>query len=144
MKNYFVSCSAQSFLFSVSNPPWQIKIIRAENFRMRYPLSRLLNLSIQWTHSWFFFLNRSFFDIVEKDQKPVFNIREFQLLYINLKWRAKFQIYRLKIRDSDWFNFIHFICNKYKTRLVSILKKRGSSINLYIHHSKVFSSDLIN
>jgi len=48
------------------------------------------------------FLNRSFLDIVEKNQKPVFEIREFlPFLYINLKWRAKFQIYRLHIRNSD-------------------------------------------
>ena len=48
-----------------------------------------------------FFLNLSFLDIVEKNQ-----IREFlPFLYINLKWRAKFQIYRLHIRDSDWLNF---------------------------------------
>jgi len=40
-----------------------------------------------------FFLNRSFFDIVETNQKPVFKIREFlQLLYINLN-----------IRDSKFY-----------------------------------------
>ena len=31
---------------------------------------------------------------------------------------------------------------KFKIRLVSMLKKKGLSINLYIHHSKVFSSAL--
>ena len=50
-----------------------------------------------------FFLNRYFLDIVEKNQKLVFKIREFlPFLYIDLKWRAKFQKYRLHIRDSDW------------------------------------------
>ena len=115
---------------------------RAENFRMRYPpLSRLLNLSIQWTHSWFFFLNRSFFDIVEKDQKPVFNIREFQLLYINLKWR---KISNLSASDTRlWLvEFLHFSGYKCKIYVsLDIKKKRGSSINLDIHHSKVFSSE---
>ena len=71
-----------------------------------------------------FFLNRSILKIVEKNQKPVFNIREIlTLLYINLKWRAKFQIYRLHIRDSDWLNCIHFSGYKYKIRLASIKGK---------------------
>ena len=43
---------------------------------------------------------------------------------INLKWRAKFQVYRLHIRDSDWLDFMHFSGYKYKIRLVSILRKR--------------------
>ena len=52
-------------------------------------------------------------------------IREsLPFLYINLKWRAKFQIYRLLIRDSDWLNFIHFSGYKFKIRLVSRLRKR--------------------
>ena len=71
-----------------------------------------------------FFLNRSFFDMVEKNQKRVYKIGEFlQLLIINLNWRAKFQIYLLHIRDSDWLNFMHFLGYKYKIRLVSILRK---------------------
>ena len=53
-----------------------------------------------------FFLNRSFLDIVEKNQNRFFKIIEF--LYTNLKWRIKIQIYRLLKRDSDWLNFIHF------------------------------------
>ena len=90
------------------------------------------------------FLNRSFLDIVEKNQKPVFEIREFlPFLYINLKWRAKFQIYRLHIRDSDWLNFKHFSGYRYNIRLVSILsRKRDLSINLDIHRSKVYFIDL--
>ena len=39
-------------------------------------------------------------------------------------WRAKFQIYRLHIRDCDWLNFIHFSGYKYRIRLVPRLKKR--------------------
>ena len=86
-----------------------------------------------------FFLNRSFLDIVEKNQKPVFlNQRVPPVSVYYLKCRAKFQIYRLQIRNSDWLNFIHFSGYKYKNRLVSIL----SRINLDIHHSKVFSSEL--
>ena len=42
----------------------------------------------------------------------------------NLKWRAKFQIFRLRIQDSDWLNFIPFSGYNYKLRLVSILRKR--------------------
>jgi len=72
-----------------------------------------------------FFLNRSFVDIVEKNEKPVFLIERVPPVSVyNLKWRAKFQIYRLRIRDSDWLNFIHFSGYKYKIKLVSILRKR--------------------
>ena len=72
-----------------------------------------------------FFLNRSFFDIGEKNKKPVFlNSRVPPISVYNLKWRAKFQIYRLHVRDSDWLNFIHFSGYKYKIRLISILWKR--------------------
>ena len=43
-----------------------------------------------------FFLNRFFLDKVEKNQNRFFKIREsLPFLYINLKWRKKFQIYRL-------------------------------------------------
>ena len=65
-----------------------------------------------------FFLNRPFLDIEEKNQKPVFKIRKFlPFLYINLKWRTKFQIFRVHIRDSDWLNVIHFLGYKTSTRL---------------------------
>jgi len=90
-----------------------------------------------------FFLNRSFFNIVLKNQKPVFKIREFlPLLYINLKWRAKFQIYRLHIRDSDWLNFIHFLGNKYKIRLVSIFRKREDQALISISTILKFSAQV--
>ena len=96
-----------------------------------------------------FFLNRSFLDIVEKNHEPVFKIREFlPFLYIDLKWRAKFQIYRLHICDSDWLTFIHFSGYKYKTRLVSILKKREVqaliSISTILKFSALFGSIFIN
>ena len=56
-----------------------------------------------------FFFTRSFLDIVQKNQKPVFlNKRILLISEYNLKWRAKFQIYRLHIRDSDWLNFYAF------------------------------------
>ena len=56
-----------------------------------------------------FVLNYSFLDLVEKNQKAGFKIRDsLPFLYINLKWCSKFQIFRLYIRDSDWLNFIHF------------------------------------
>ena len=66
-----------------------------------------------------FFLNHSFLDIVGKNQKP-----SLPFLYINLRWRAKFQIYQLHIRDFDWLNFIHFTGYNCKIKLVSILRKR--------------------
>ena len=69
-------------------------------------------------------LINSFLDLVQKIKSRVFKIREFlPFLYINLKWRAKFQIYQLHIRDSDWFNF-DFSGYKYKIRLVTRLGKR--------------------
>ena len=73
-----------------------------------------------------FFLNCSFLNIVEKSKPCFFKIREsLSFLYINFKcMRAKFQIYRLHILDSDWLDFIHYLGYKYKIRLVSILRKR--------------------
>ena len=70
-------------------------------------------------------LIHSFLDKVQKNQKWVFKIREsLPFLYINLYWRAKFQISRFLILDSDWLNFIHFSRYKYKIRLFSRLRKR--------------------
>ena len=70
-------------------------------------------------------LIHSFLDVVQKHQNRFFKIREsLPFLYINLNWRAKFQIYRLLIRDSDWLNLIHFLGYTYKIRLVSRLRKR--------------------
>ena len=63
-------------------------------------------------------------DIVEKNQKPVFlNQRVPPVSVYDLKWRAKFQIYRLHKRDSDWLNFVHFSGYKYRAenfRMVDI------------------------
>ena len=82
-----------------------------------------------------FFLNCSFLDILEKNQKPVCLISGVSPVSVyNLKW--------LHICDSDWLNFIHFSGYKYKIRLVSILRKREDQALIY--HSKVFSSVLIN
>ena len=90
-----------------------------------------------------FFLNRSFLDKVEKNQKPVFKIREFLLfLYIYLKWRAKFQIYRPHLSNSDWLNFIHFSGYKYKIRLVSILRKREDQALISISTILKFSAQI--
>ena len=91
-----------------------------------------------------FFLNCSFFDIVVKNQKLVFKIRDFlPFLYINLKLRAKFQIYRLHIRDSDWFNFIHFLRYKYKIKLVSVLRKRDDQALISISTILKYSAKVI-
>ena len=92
-------------------------------------------------HNFDFFLDSSFLDIVEKNQKPVFKIREFlPILHINLKWRAKFLIYQLHIRDSDWLNFIHFLGYKYKIKLVSILRKREDQALISISTILKFSA----
>ena len=40
-----------------------------------------------------------------------------------IKWRAKFQISRVLIRQSDWLNFIHFSGNKLKINLALRLIK---------------------
>ena len=56
-----------------------------------------------------FFLNRSFLDIVEKNQKPDFlNVRVSPVCVYKLIWRATSQSYRFHICDSDWLNYIHF------------------------------------
>jgi len=54
--------------------------------------------------------------------------------------RAKFQIYRLHIRDSDWLNFVNFSGYKYKIRLVSILKKREDQAFISISTILKFSA----
>ena len=88
-----------------------------------------------------FFLNRSFLDKGEKNQKPVFSIREsLPFLSVNLKWRAKFQISWLRIRDSDWLHFIHFSGYKYKIRLVSRLRKRKDQALISISTILEFSA----
>ena len=66
-----------------------------------------------------FFLNHSFLDLVEKNKKTYFLIERVPPVSVyNLKWRAKFQIYRL-----PWLNFIQFSGYKFKIRLVSILRE---------------------
>ena len=78
----------------------------------------------------------------EKSTTVFFKIREsLPFLYINLKWSAKFQIFRIHTHDSDWLNFIHFSECKYKIRLVSILRKREDQALISISTDKVFCSD---
>ena len=56
-----------------------------------------------------------------------------------IKWGATFQIFLLLILHSDCFNFIHFSgCTRLKNE---IKKKRESSIDVDIYHSKVPSSE---
>ena len=86
-----------------------------------YPMDTLLSL----------FLNRSFLDKVEKNQKPVFFIpSRFCILILSGAQNFKF----IDFIYSDWLNFIHFSGTS--------TRKGGSNINLYIHHSKVFCSEL--
>ena len=88
-------------------------------------------------------LNPLFLDKVQKKQKPVFKIRQsLPFLYINPKWREKIsnfpasdtllclvEFYTLfRIQEQDQVSH-------------EIKKKRGSSIDLDSHHSKVSSSD---
>ena len=83
-----------------------------------------------------FLLNPLFFGHSTENSKTDFSkFREsLPFLYINLKWRAKIQISRLLILDS--------LVGCFYT--LKITKKRGSSINLDIHHSKVTSSDRLD
>ena len=60
----------------------------------------------------------------EKSKSGFSKLESSSRFCINLKWRSKFEIYRLHIRDTDWLNFIHFSGYKDKIRLVSILRKR--------------------
>ena len=81
-------------------------------------------------------------DKVEKNHNRFFKNREsLSFLYINLKWRAKFQIYRLLIRDSDWLNLYTVLGYKHKIILVSILRKREDQLWLHIRNS---SQELFN
>ena len=89
----------------------------------------MLNPNIQ-VDTFDFLLNPLFLmDIVQKNQKPVFqNQRVPPVSVYYLKWRAKFQISRLLIRNSDWFNFIHFSGYKYKIRLVRLRKREEQAL----------------
>ena len=72
-----------------------------------------------------FLLNPLFFGYsTEKSKTGFLNSESFPFLYIYLKWCAKFQTYRLLIRDSNWLNFIHFSGYKYKIKLVLRSRKR--------------------
>ena len=95
--------------------------------------------------SYNFILNPLIFGYsTEKSKTGFFKIREsLPFLYINLKWRAKFQISRLLIRDSDWLNFIHFSGYKYKIRLVSRLRKREDQALISISTILKFPAQIV-
>ena len=62
-----------------------------------------------------FLLSTLFWIQFRKIENRFFKDREsLPFLYINPKWRAKFQVSLLLIRDSDWLNFIHFSGYKFK------------------------------
>ena len=68
----------------------------------------------------FLLIVHSFLIQYRKIKNRFFKISEsFLFLYINLKWRAKLQIARLLICNSDWLKFTHFSGYKYKISLVS-------------------------
>ena len=56
--------------------------------------------------------------------------------------RAKFQMYRLLIRGSDWLNFIQFSGYKTKRRLVSIIGKRDDQSLISISTILKFSAQM--
>ena len=103
---------------------------------MRYPYYRLL-IWVSNGHTFDFLLKPFFLNIVEKNQKPVY---KNSVSLHNFKWRAKFQIFRLHIRDSDWLKFIQFSGYKYKIRLVSILRKREDQALISISTILKFSA----
>ena len=73
----------------------------------------------------FLFIPFFFGYCTEITKTDFFKISEsLPFLFMNLKWRAKFQISRILISDSDWLNLIHFSGYKYKIRLVSRLRKK--------------------
>ena len=76
----------------------------------------------------------------EKSKTCFFNWRVPPFSKYNLKRRAKFKIYRLHIRDSDWLNFIHFSGYKYKIRLIWILWKREDQALISISTVLKFSA----
>ena len=78
-----------------------------------------------------FFLNRSFLDIVEKNQKPVFKIREF-LTFLNIIILNGAQNFKLF--------FKHFLGYKYEIRLGLILRKREDQALISISTILKFSA----
>ena len=118
------------------------KVFWAGNFRMdTFNPDCLIRISNMDTFN--FLLNPLFFGYSNRKSKPVFSKLEISppvsVQYSSMA--RKFQISRLMIRDSDWLNFIQFSQYKYKFRLVSRLRKIGSSTDLDISTiSKVPSS----
>ena len=96
--------------------------------------------------TFYFLLNPFLFGYsTEKSKTGFWKLREsLPFLYINLEWRAKCQISRLLIRDTDWLNFIHFSGYKYKIRLVSLLRKREDQALITISTILKFSALEIN
>jgi len=96
-------------------------------------------------HTFDFLLNPFFLGYSREKWKTVFiKIREsLPFLYINLKLRANLKIYRLRIRDSDWMDFIHFSGYKYKIRLVSISIKREDQTLISISTILKFSAQIL-
>ena len=93
-----------------------------------YPLWKLIIFNFGFSKKWpVHFSVRNNEEIVETD-------------WINLKWRAKFQIFWLLIRDSGWLNFIHFSGYKHKIRLVSRLRKRKDQALISISTILKFSA----
>ena len=93
-----------------------------------------------------FFLNRSFLDILlEKNQKPGFLFRKsLPFLYLILNGAQNFKF----IGSYTWLWLVEFY-TLFSIQVkdwasVDIKKKKRSSINLNIHHSKVFSTDFEN
>ena len=77
-------------------------------------------------------LIHSFLDIVEKNRNPFFFFKigeSLPFLYINLKWRAKFQISPLGLLITTLIGWILYSIQDTITRLCYLSKKRGSSIN---------------
>jgi len=92
-------------------------------------------------HTFDFLLKPFFLGYSREKSKPVFLIERVPPVSVfNLKWRAKFQIYRLHICDCDWLNFIHFSRYKYKIKLVLILRKREDQALISISTILKFSA----
>ena len=93
-------------------------------------------------HTFDYLLKPFFLECREKSKPGIFYLESPAVSVYNLKWRAKFQIYRQNIRDYDWLNFKRFSGYNYKIKLVSILRKREYHALISISTILKFSAQL--
>ena len=82
--------------------------IRAEERTELGTLNPECLIRISYVDTFHFLLNPLIFGYSTEESKTGFSKLRDSLLFLYIKWRAKSQISRLLIGDSDWLNFKDF------------------------------------